>query len=656
MPAFQNSPFLMALGWAIANSIWQSGLLWAVYQCTAGFNSKLSAKHKNGLSTGLVFISFVWFIYTLVVKLISVKPATELNYSQTDVFYQAPLAGGYDFQNLFSALKFSLPYFSVAYIILLCILFIKFFKAYKSSVFIRKYGIVPASAEWLDFTSKAAFKIRISRKVSIWFSTYINVPATVGFLKPIILIPLASINQLSTEQLEAIILHELAHIQRNDYLLNIIISVIETILFFNPFIVLLVKILKRERENCCDDLVIHYKYDRHSYASALVSIEKTRLNSYPLAMSATSGKNQLLSRVKRIVDNGKEINSFNYGQKLLTLLAITAIIISISWVYPNHQVNNTVTRTVAIASKTSPQKINNSRPKDSVQTSIESLQIKEPGQKKVISTIIKEIVSPVIENKTKKDEKDKPDLILEKQILTLDRLNALINSKHPDVEKGHNYDFSFKMDLTSVQNDINNINWNQLLPEQAFEYINPLVLDDEIKGLLEQTKKTSQLKKALIDKQRLLSNLSEQYQEQAIQFKNSFNEKAAFENFRKFKMDSAFFEGNLMNINLSEHPEMHLFKENAFERGEKRILREREIQQRYKTKAPSVGVKTKPSSKQIHSKSTQIPFTIDFNGKQMILDNDGIRVKKIGKTSVKNLKKVVLAFGDEVVHLNLDEE
>ena len=156
----------------------------------------------------------------------------------------------------------------------------------------------------------------ISRKVSVWISQHIDVPATIGFIKPVILIPFASLNNLSGDQLEAIILHELSHIKRNDYLINIMVAVIETILFFNPFVVLLSKVIKRERENCCDDFVLQYRYDPHSYAYALLRLEQSRATNLKLAIGAVSGKNSYYPESKEsqmaMLSQGNSITARNY--------------------------------------------------------------------------------------------------------------------------------------------------------------------------------------------------------------------------------------------------------------------------------------------------------------------------------------------------------
>ncbi|HEV2831549.1 MAG TPA: M56 family metallopeptidase, partial [Hanamia sp.] len=227
-----------------------------------------------------------------------------------------------------------LPYLSVAYMFLLLFLITKLFLAYANVCFISNKNLINAPSHLEIFSLKVAEQIGISRKIKIWLSHHIEVPATIGFLKPIILIPFASVNHLTVSQLEAIILHELSHIKRNDYLINLMIAIIETILFFNPFIVLFIKIIKRERENCCDDFVLQYQYDAHSYASALLQLEQSRTNHVQFALGAVSGKKQLLSRIKRIMGTAHS-SHFNYSQKLLTLLIITGLFFSLAYIVPS---------------------------------------------------------------------------------------------------------------------------------------------------------------------------------------------------------------------------------------------------------------------------------------------------------------------------------
>lgn len=134
--------------------------------------------------------------------------------------------------------------------------------------------------------------------------------------------PVASVNNLSTEELEAILIHELAHIRRNDYLLNIIQTIVETILFFNPFAWLISAQIRKEREYCCDDEVLTYTHYPIPYAKALANLEIYRTRS--LAMAASGGP--LFNRIKRIVEMKKQ--PVNYGYLGLCLLLVAGITIS----------------------------------------------------------------------------------------------------------------------------------------------------------------------------------------------------------------------------------------------------------------------------------------------------------------------------------------
>ncbi|MGI8584496.1 MAG: M56 family metallopeptidase, partial [Chitinophagaceae bacterium] len=335
--ALQNSPFLQSLGWAIANSLWQAAALWIAYHLVNGAYKSASSKFKNNFTTILLSLSFVWFCFTLFNRYFSIQSLSvdsEFQYYQTNSINTL----SYNWNDIINNVAGVLPYLSIAYLLLLIFLSIRLINIYRFTRFIKFNGLQKADVEWKLFAEKVAMHMGITKKIRLWVSNHIDVPATIGFLKPVILIPLASLNQLSADQLEAIILHELSHIKRNDYLINLFISIIETILFFNPFVVLLAKIIKRERENCCDDLVIQYQYDRHTYASALLSLEQFRNINLRLAIGATSGKKQLLLRIKRIMEVNNNTN-FNYGQKLLALLLITGVICSVAWLSPQSNSN-----------------------------------------------------------------------------------------------------------------------------------------------------------------------------------------------------------------------------------------------------------------------------------------------------------------------------
>jgi beta-lactamase regulating signal transducer with metallopeptidase domain len=335
--ALEHSVFLQALGSAILNSLWQAFILWLLYETISVSYKNASARFKNNLSTILLFFSFVLFLTGFVTKIITHQTAISITTATTGIAELPVVHTASALQQFLAYAGSSLPYLSVAYIFLLFFLMTRLFTAYRYVYIISNKRLLNPPIELQAFANKVSRQMKITRKISVWISHYIDVPATIGFIKPVILIPFASINNLSGDQLEAIILHELSHIKRNDYIINIVVAVIETILFFNPFVVLLSKVIKRERENCCDDFVLQYRYDPHSYASALLRLEQSRATNLKLAVGAVSGKKQLLSRIKRITNGYVAPRQFNYGQKLLALLLVTAIICSVAWLSPGEK-------------------------------------------------------------------------------------------------------------------------------------------------------------------------------------------------------------------------------------------------------------------------------------------------------------------------------
>ena len=168
----------------------------------------------------------------------------------------------------------------------------------------------------------------IKKPVHIWVSEFVSSPVTIGFLKPVILVPLAAINHLSSEQMEAVLLHELSHIRRYDYLINLVVNFIQTLLYFNPFVKAFVKIVEREREKSSDEMVLQFQYDSYDYATALLTLEKNNREFKPLVVGVTGKKNDLLQRVELIMGvRKKSVFSFN---KLAGLLAVLICIISLN--------------------------------------------------------------------------------------------------------------------------------------------------------------------------------------------------------------------------------------------------------------------------------------------------------------------------------------
>jgi beta-lactamase regulating signal transducer with metallopeptidase domain len=142
-------------------------------------------------------------------------------------------------------------------------------------------------------------RLGIRRAVALLESAAVSVPATVGWLRPVVLVPMSALTGLTPRQLEAILAHELAHVRRHDYLVNLLQTTVETLLFYHPAVWWVSAQVRRERENCCDDLAVTVCGDRLGYARALVEMEGLRTSPPRLALAASGGS--LAGRVRRLL-------------------------------------------------------------------------------------------------------------------------------------------------------------------------------------------------------------------------------------------------------------------------------------------------------------------------------------------------------------------
>jgi beta-lactamase regulating signal transducer with metallopeptidase domain len=178
---------------------------------------------------------------------------------------------------------------------------------------------------WLDKVAIYVRKLQIDRKLEVLQSSIAKAPMVLGYFKPIVLLPASLLSGLSTKEIEAIIAHELAHIKRNDYLFNIIQSIIETLFFYHPAVWIISKTIRNERENSCDDLALKITRDKLSYIKALAASENLFTASSDRAVAFAS-KGGLLNRVKRI-QNHTFMKKNGYEGFIATSLVFISIVL-----------------------------------------------------------------------------------------------------------------------------------------------------------------------------------------------------------------------------------------------------------------------------------------------------------------------------------------
>lgn len=173
---------------------------------------------------------------------------------------------------------------------------------------------------WEERVRQLCGQLGIKRPVGIAQSGRAKTPMVTGHLKPLILVPLGMLTSLSAAEVEAVLLHELAHIRRSDYLVNLLQNIMEIIFFFNPGVLWLSALIKAERENCCDDIAVG-RSGKVTYLKALVACEEYKM---PLtyAMTLKVSNRSLKDRAARIISNKNQ--SLNNREKSLLAVCLIA--------------------------------------------------------------------------------------------------------------------------------------------------------------------------------------------------------------------------------------------------------------------------------------------------------------------------------------------
>lgn len=188
----------------------------------------------------------------------------------------------------------------------------------------------PAEAALLAIVGDLRARMRLARPVRVLVSAAADCPSVVGWIKPVVLLPAATVLGLTPRQLEAVLAHELAHIRRYDYLVNLLQTVVETLLFYHPAVWWASARIRQERELCCDDLAVEFCGDALCYARALTRLERLRLTTPTLALGSTGGS--LFDRIQRLAgQTGGQRGPSKLPGILALSLGLVCLAVNMQW-------------------------------------------------------------------------------------------------------------------------------------------------------------------------------------------------------------------------------------------------------------------------------------------------------------------------------------
>ena len=276
-----------SLVFAMAECCWMAALVWLCIQAIRIFFPQ-SPNRSYWLAAGGVTLIFFSWLYFLGVNLTQSTPLLTL-----------PLSGIFTFFT-FTISPVIIALLAVLYLLGLGIGTIRYLIAWQQVRMLNQHWQV-LPAEWNNLFQTLQQDLRFTPTIRAGITSLSTTPLTFGWLQPVVLFPVAAINQLSMAEARAIILHELAHIRRNDYLHECVFGWMEIILFCNPFARPLFKMLREEREKACDDAVLEQGGEKMAYLTALGWCARNT-HSVKAALGVSGKDSQVLSRMKRIAN------------------------------------------------------------------------------------------------------------------------------------------------------------------------------------------------------------------------------------------------------------------------------------------------------------------------------------------------------------------
>lgn len=271
-----------ALGWALVHFLWQGAAIAAVTAAVLRGLRRPEARYA-ACCVGLAAMMLAPMA-TIAVRLAG--PAGEtvrLEGSRLQLAIPPEAVGSFDTW---------LPTVTLAWAVGACLLLLRsaggWWWAWKRS----KADRVRLEPEWLAQVERLRVRMGVTDRVAAYASVSSLVPHVFGWWRPVLLLPVCALANMTPEMVEALIAHELAHVRRRDYLVNLLQTVVESLLFYHPAVWWVSARARQEREMCCDEAAVAACGDRVLYSTALLRLEEARLE-FAMAASGTGLKERI---------------------------------------------------------------------------------------------------------------------------------------------------------------------------------------------------------------------------------------------------------------------------------------------------------------------------------------------------------------------------
>lgn len=296
-----DTPLAYHLGWTLVHFLWQGLLVGTVYACLRPLLRDASPQTRYSFSLCALLILAALPLATFA-YLLTAPETTPALVGAAEGFGHSVDASQPSFPDtLRQALRPLIPWTVPAWCAGVILMAFKSFMAWRRARILTRKDAIPAPHDWQQTLLRLALRVGVRAHINLLVTAKVTVPCVVGWLKPAILLPPSAFMALTPLQLEMILAHELSHIRRLDYLVNLMQVVIETLLFYHPVVRWISSDVRRERELCCDDSAVQACGDALDYAHALTDLEGLRGIDTSPAIGVNGG--DLAMRVERLLES-----------------------------------------------------------------------------------------------------------------------------------------------------------------------------------------------------------------------------------------------------------------------------------------------------------------------------------------------------------------
>jgi len=294
------------LGWTLVYFLWQGALIASLYGIARRWLGHARGAQVRYLLACVALVALVAApVITFSMSATSDSPAASTHIGASDIARATAGAGSVSLTSLPIPVTRDdvMPWLVMAWFAGALVFWIRLMGGWLVAARMRSMLVRPAPAAWQRRLDELRERICVSRPVRLLVSALVQVPTVVGSLRPVVLVPIGALSGLPAEHVEALLAHELAHIRRHDYLVNILQSVIEALLFYHPAVWWISNDIRNERELCCDDVAVAIGGDTFIYARALADLESYRPEHFTPALAASGGS--LADRVARLLGQSR---------------------------------------------------------------------------------------------------------------------------------------------------------------------------------------------------------------------------------------------------------------------------------------------------------------------------------------------------------------